>query len=320
MSEIQCKCGRPTSGATLCDRCAKTLEVSIANVGAYHGDLETLRTKQTRYGGIATRGSVGKERPLGVDMRFVGYSDSRKRLGDQIPGVEGAGSEVDHDTRNTVVAWARTIMEEQMPVLGPYCRNACLHVSCADAFRRRYPRDTVQSMCAYLLRQLRYIASERWAEDLLDEMTDLERRLARLIDRPAERWYAGKCSEPIGEDEAECQAELYAHAEKGTMTCPKCEAEHNVTDRRDYLLREASEILVTATEAAGALLAWTDYDGSEDKLIDRIRKWEEREKLDARGHVQVLGRVRSLYRLGDIQDLLVRHAQAEQERRVKQPA
>lgn len=313
MSETTCRCGKPTSGAFLCDRCIKTFEVAIANVSAYHADLETLRTKQTRYGGVATRGSVGKERPLGVDMRFVRYSDARKRGGDQVPGIEGAGSEADHDTRNTVHAWARTIMEEQPELVGPYCRNLCLHVSCAAVFRRRHPRDTVQSMCAYLLRQMRFITRERWAEDMLGEFLNLETRLKRLVDRPADRWYAGKCS-ALTDDGEECDAELYALAEQGQIVCRKCDEKHDVATRREFLLREAQDILVTATEAAGALLAWTDYDGSEEKLVDRIRKWDEREKLDPRGHVNVNGRDRALYRLGDVQTLMIQHARREQER------
>lgn len=299
MNEQTCPCGRPTAGAWLCKTCVKTLEVAIANVSAYHGDLETLRTKRTRYGsGAAIKGSIGKAQPLGMDARFARAE---------------VGSEIDHDTRNTVSIWCRVVMEEQPELSGPWCRHACLHVSCGAAFRRRFPkRDTVQSMCAYLQRQLGYIVREEWAEEILDEFHNIERRLARLIDRPADRWYAGKCStEIVGDDgEAEvCIAELYALAERGHIDCPRCKTRHDVQARRDFLLAEAREVYVTATEAAGALTAWTDYEGSVDKLADRIRKWRDRDKLETHGQTVVLGQDRDLYRLGDIERLLMIDAQ-----------
>ena len=302
MTEMTCRCGRPTSGAFLCDRCVKTLDVALVNVPAYFVDLETLRTKRARYGsGAATKGSIGKAQPLGMDLRFT---------------KDATGSKVDHDTRNTVVAWARIVMDEQPELAGPYCRYACLHISCGVVFRRRYPADTVTSMCAYLQRQVSYIAGQRWAEDMLDEMLSIERRLARLIDRPADKWYAGKCS-TSDESGNSCEAELYAEAEKGTITCRACGTRHDVAARRDFLLKEASGYDVTATEAAVALLAWTDYDGSESKLVDRIRTWRDREKLEIRDVTSLLGKDRHLYRLGDIQALMIRHAQDKQNHRIK---
>jgi hypothetical protein len=306
VSGTTCRCGRPTAGAWLCERCVKTLEVAVANIGVYHADLDTLRTKRERYGsGAATKGSIGKAQPLGMDARF---------------GKAQIGSEVDYDTRNTVVAWVRTIMEEQPQIIGPYCRSACLHVSCGVIFRRRYPADTIQSMTAYLLRQRRWIVGQRWCEDMLDELLDVEQRLARLIDRPPDRWYAGKCSAPIGEDGDLCPAELYAVNEKGSILCHTCGERHDVAQRRDFLLDEAREVHVTATEAASALLAWTDYDGSETKLVDLIRRWRDRERLDVADVTSLLGKDRHLYRLGDIQDLLVEHAQRQQAKRMGRSA
>lgn len=310
MTEQTCQCGRPTAGAYLCVNCVKTLEVAIGNIPAYYDDLETLRTKQARYGSERTKGSIGKSQPLGMDLRFT---------------KAAAGSEIDHDTRNTVSTWCRVVMEEQPELVGPHCHHACLHVSCGAVFRRHFPkRDTVKSMCAYLLRQLSYITRERWAEEILDELTDIEARLSRLIDRPADRWYAGKCS--IEDDEGEvCEAEVYALKTRGTIRCHRCGYEHDVERRRDFLLKEAREVLVTATEAAGALMAWTDYHGSQDKLIDRIRKWatgtETRPaRLTPKGHATVKGQQRSLYRLGDIEVLLMTSAQDTQIGRLKRPA
>ena len=316
MTEQTCQCGRPTAGAWLCPNCVKTLDVALGNIAAYYDDLETLRTKQTRYNSERTKGSIGKSQPLGMDLRFTRAA---------------IGSEIDHDTRSTIVAWCKVVMDEQPELLGAHCKHACLHVSCGAVFRRRFPhRDTVRSMCAYLQRQLSYIVREQWADQIHDELTDVEARLSRLIDRPADRWYAGKCS--IEDEDGEvCEAEVYALKTRGTIRCHRCGYEHDVETRRDFLLKEAREVLVTATEAAGALMAWTDYHGSQDKLVDRIRKWAapkvdkegrvlKAARLATKGHATVRGQQRSLHRLGDIEVLLLTSVQDTRMRGLKQPA
>ena len=303
MSETTCDhCGIPTAGARLCERCNKTLAVALVNVAAYYDDLPTIAAKQARYGSqMATRGSVGKEQPLPTDGRFL--------------SVNGTGTQVRYDTWATVVAWARVLMEEQPEVHGPACRE-CLHLSCAQVRRRRWPRNTIRSMVAYFDRQWRYIAASEWAAEFLDQMLDCENRMRRLVDRPADRWYAGKCS-ATDETGNTCPTELYAEAGKRTVTCRTCDTEHDVGARREFLLREAKEYLVTATEAAQALLSWTDYDGTETKLVDRIRKWRDREHLEVADVTSLNGRDRHLYRLGDIQDLLVKSAQDTQAKRLE---
>lgn len=302
MTTNTCTCGRPTAGAWLCDRCQRTFAVAIANIAAYWNDLDTVETKRTRYGSSTSiRGSIGKSQPLPPDGRFLDRT--------------GRGTQAKWDTWNTVVAWCRTVMEESPRRFGPVCALPCLHTSCAAVRRTAWPRNTISGMCAYLDRQFRWIVREAWAPDMLDELLDVERRLVRLINRPADRWYAGKCS-ATDETGNYCPTELYATVDRGTVTCPSCDTRHDVAERRDFLLAEAKDYLVTATEAAGALLAWTDYDGTETKLIDRIRKWRDREKLEVRDVTSLQGRDRHLYRLGDVQELLVEHAQREQRRRI----
>lgn len=303
MSETTCgACERPTAGAWLCDRCCKTLAIALVNIQAYYEDLDTVAAKATRYGsGAATMGSIGKEQPLPADARFL--------------TVTGDGTQVRWDVWNSVVTWCRIVMEESPRVIGPTCGPTCLHTTCAAIRRTTWPRNTVRSMLAYFDRQFRWIVRNEWAPEFLDEMLDNERRMRKLVDRPADRWYAGKCS--IGDDEDHCTAELYALAGAATITCPVCEYVHDVAARRDFLLAEARAYLVTATEAARALISWTDYDGTETKLVDRIRKWRDRDQLEVADVTSLNGRDRHLYRLGDVQDLLVTAAQHAQESAVR---
>lgn len=300
MSESICDCGRPTAGAVLCGRCQETLAYSLVNTAAYWDDLDTVSTKATHYGSANSGGAkVWKTQPLPVDGRFT--------------DVTGDGTQVRYDVWASVVAWCRVVMEDQPELDGPTCVS-CIHTSCAQIRRRRWPRNSVRSMMAYFDRQFRWIIREEWAATFLDEMLDNERRLRRLVDRPADRWYAGKCSAADGD--TICETELYALADRGDITCPSCEEVYDVSVRRDFLLEQAKGYNVTATEAARALLAWTDYEGTEAKLVDRIRKWRDRERLDVRDVTSLSGRDRHLYRLGDIQDLLIGDAQDTQKRHI----
>lgn len=317
-----CRCGRPVQGATLCDRCTHTADIALANIAAHYTDLDTLRTKRFRYTTTgATKSSSGMTRPLLVDLRFVPASNATNRDEWQVPGREGQGSLVVADLRTSITTWTRAALTEWPPLAPILCDDAlCRRCNplAAETAHRRPPRDTVVSCCGYLQRLLPRIAGQPWADVMLRDLLRLEQALARLVDRPPDRWYAGKCSTPDPEDPGRvvCQAELYAETESGTVRCPACGTVHDVTGRRDFLLVEAREYQVTATEAAGALIAWTDYDGSPEKLVDLIRKWRDRQRLEVQDVTSLLGKDRHLYRLGDVQELLVEHAQREQQRRI----
>jgi hypothetical protein len=295
-------CSIPTGGARLCERCKKTLAIALVNAAAYYDDLGTIAGKRARYGSqMATKGSIGKEQPLPADTRFL--------------DIKGDGTQVRYDVWASVVAWCRVVMEEAgPPLMEPACRT-CEHLTCGAIRRRRWPRNTIRSMIAYFDRQWSFIVRSEWVATFLDEMLDNEKRLRRLVDRPADRWYAGKCS-ATDESGEHCNAELYATQDRGTIDCRACGIRHDVADRRDFLLAEAKDYLVTATEAAKALMSWTEYDGSENKLVDRICKWRDRDQLEIRDVTSLNGRDRHLYRLGDIQKLLIGDAQDTQARRV----
>lgn len=322
MSANECGCGRPTSGAPLCEQCQVTFGYAIANVAAYFVDLEVVSTKRTRYGSQgASKGSIGKAQPLPVDHRFVdaGPAPADDKSARPRGAAIAPGNQLRWDVANTVTAWTRDIVSQQPPVPGPACR-VCIHASCTTIRRRRAPGATVTSMVRYLAGQFRWILNQPWSPAMMGEFLDLERRLVRFVDSKPSTWYAGKCSHRIltsdGDGDRSCQAELYATADKGTIVCGACGAKHDVADRRDFLLSEAKNYLVTATEAAGALLAWTDYDGSETKLIDRIQKWRAAGRIEARSTTEVGGKDRHLYRLGDIQDRMVDDAQHRQTKRI----
>lgn len=320
MTEQLCQCGEPTAGTVLCRRCTKTLDVAIANVRAYVADLDTIRTRQTRYGSAYTsKGGAGREMPLPIDLRFADYP-SHNGDARTTGTVFGRGTDLAWSARNTITGWTRVVLEEWQPprrVIGcddTLCRR-CQPMR-AEAHFRRPPRDDQVSCCHYLQRLLPRIVAAEWASDMLDEMLDLERRLRRFVDRPADRWYAGPCTAGLHGLEATwfCGTELYAELGKPEVTCRECGISYDVAERRAWLLAAAEDRWETATTIARAVVVWTDYDRGESRLVRRISDWAKRDRILVRGRREVDGRPRPLYRLGDVLDLLADDARDAEKR------
>ncbi len=306
MSETICGCGKPTgSTATLCAACRTTLEIAIVNISAYYVDLDTLKARLVRFG----QSGKSNEAPLGMDARFAKL---------------GSGSEVEHDARNTVVAWVRYIEEYVTVAEGPLCGRYCLHLSCANVRRSRRPRDTIPSMCAYLLRWSDWLRTCPIGDQALDELCDVESRLRRLIDRPADRWYAGPCNAVVdGEIDIECGETLYAKADFGEVKCRRCEAGYDVKARREWLLEAAEDESAPISVIARAITVLLDDERSEGQLAGRLRQWASRNRIMATRHQVIDGIERPLFRIGTVLDLLAedaRHAEEKRQRRTVRKA
>lgn len=270
-----CACGRPADNAAICTGCAKALEIALGNISAYWADLDTVKGRQTRYGG--TGGRSGTEKPLPVDLRFLGPWED--------------GSMLQEATKNTIATWARVAMEAKPMLAGP-THAACLHVSCSIGRRSRWPADTVASCCLYLLGHADWIRTQHWAPEILDELDDLEAQLRRMVDRPADKWFAGPCDI--------CKRDLYAKVGAKTVECNDCDRVYDIAVRRAALLAEAEDYLANATELARAV-SWL---GSEPLTAARVWKWAERGRITAKQHVEIRGRQIPQYRIGDALDLL----------------
>jgi hypothetical protein len=276
-------CGAAThDGVYLCPKHVTTLAHAATNTGTHYADLETLRTGQraTRYDKTGGKGARA-EGYIGMSLRFANPDPNGRGA-----ITEGHGTRLIAATRNATVTWTRVALDT-WPNLAT-------------------PADNVPALCAFLASIATAIAGQPWAAEALKDLRTCERGLANLVDVAPPKWYAGRCSAPTNEDQTEhCQVDLYARSSSGFIDCPGCGIRHDVADRREVLLREAEDYLVTASEAAGALSAWTDYDRGVDKLADRIRQWSARNRLVQHGTAPVAGRERALYRLGDVLELLV---------------
>lgn len=315
MSGPLCRCGKPTAGAVLCDRCAtRTLPIALANIAAYFADLDVVRARLHAVRYDLPRGKGGtKEMPLPVDLRFADRGN--RPHGD--PDEEGwprfrlgQGSALVDETRSTLTAWVRTVLATWPPISPLMVCEDLLCRRCnplgAEAGLRRRPADTVPGCCVYLVRMSRHIAGAEWAPQLLDELLNLEHRLRSFVDVPAARWYAGPCT--AGQNDLKwavlCGADLYAVLEQPTVTCRECDWSYSIAERRAWLLAAAEDRWETTTVIARAVAVLGDYEHAEAKLAQRIRQWHKRSQLRVRDTVEIKGRLRPRYRLGDVLDLV----------------
>lgn len=130
--------------------------------------------------------------------------------------------------------------------------------------------------------------------DAASTRTAIRKALAaahQLIDRRPDRWYAGPCDD--------CNRDLYAETDSGTVQCHECSRIYDVRDRRAHMLRSAEDRLADATTIARAV-SWI---GAEPVNPRRLRVWATRGKL--KSVEQIEGR--PVYRIGDVLDLLATH-------------
>jgi hypothetical protein len=279
-----CSCSRPIKdSAFLCSECSKTLEKHLAEVPALAADLETTRTRTSRTGG----------RGIGIVVRDaerpVPWNDKAARLADEFKAL--------------LVGWARICQDFRVRPEGPACRR-CAHSSCSMLRSYTPPVDTAQSLSAYLLASLPALRHRPEVTAMADELYRFRERAAKVIDRPAERTYAGPCREEVeaygDHGEACCLAELHVSVDERTAVCPYCAAEHDVAIRKQWLLAVAESQLVTVAELV-RLLAFTD------QPVPRatVDSWVRRRRLVQHGSGEP-----ALYRVGDALSLLVERKSA----------
>lgn len=270
-----CQCGRPVDGASICRECSHALQIALGDISSHWVDLDTVKARQTRYGG--TGGGRGGEKPLPVDARFLGWEADGSRLQDAV--------------KNTIGTWGRLVMEQRPEFAGP-THDACLHVSCSTLRRSRTPRSDVPAYCRYLLGHADWIRTQMWAPEILDELTYTAEQLRRMVDRPADKLFAGYCTE--------CDLALHAKIGAPQVKCTGCEKSFSVEATRDQMWVEAQDQLGTAAEISRAI-SWL---GQVPLTADRIYKWVERKRLPQRGHITYRGREVPIYRIGDVAALV----------------
>lgn len=160
-----------------------------------------------------------------------------------------------------------------------------------------------RQLAAWLLERLERIRHHAAAEEALFGIWRATKAAQRALDGPPERWFAGPCDD--------CGHDLYATPGRETVQCLHCDPPlvYDVADRRRWLLEAAEEYLGTATEVSRAITAL----GDEPVTYRRILNWRDSGMLMVRGHTPDADQ-HSLYRLGDVQDLVIKAAQRQAEK------
>ncbi len=261
-------CTADTAGQQLCTRCQTTTRRALFNIAAYHADLFNL---PARAAGLRRSSQISD--PTGSAISRAASSDP----------IEDAAAEA----KTTLTRWMRRLVHAR-----------------PQAFM---PRDeSVDALARVLTQQLTAIASQPWAGDCVRDLLAIELRLRRIVEANKGRWYAGVCG-TITDDTtgAFCPRVLYADPDKATVRCPACHTTWPVRERRLILLEQARDVETNIAVIARAALTLIDGEPSAAKLERRIQNWADRGKLTRRGHVDLDGHVRKVYRVGDVLDLLL---------------
>lgn len=167
---------------------------------------------------------------------------------------------------NTVTTWARHIVEQT----GAWCPANVGELM-------RWLADA---------KQIDWLRYREEAAEALDELDYAARLVVRCVDSPSERWYAGPCNA------GDCTEDLYGRANATVLKCKECHAEYDADARRDWLLKQADDVLATAAEVARFASAMR----GESVTAASIRG------LAFRGRIEAKGKRKDdpTYRVGDV--------------------
>lgn len=89
------------------------------------------------------------------------------------------------------------------------------------------------------------------ADKILYDLARATKAAYLHIDRTQGRQYLGRCM--YSEDNLTCQAKIWARPDARQVTCPLCGIQHEVQERRAWLLTKAEDTIVTVKEASSYL-------------------------------------------------------------------
>lgn len=276
-----CDCGRPTN-RVVCFDCTATTRRNLATI---HDHVIPGPTEQRT---ATVRGANGQ--PIGTKATTVRVGPDRL-----IPGLAtDLDTAITRDTRFTTNPGGRRTRgnDEPLPLnltasdarqdLTITLARAAAYT--ADALCEPHPVYTLYALTEYLEDKLDWIATQDAGRDCMDAINGVIRKAHRVIDRPADRAYAGPC------DVHGCDGELYAWDGSTQAKCTVCRTTVTLDDRRGDLLDQAHDLLLGATDIARLLRGLGE-------AVDarHIRVWASRGRLINRGAV-----ADPRYRVGDV--------------------
>ena len=161
------------------------------------------------------------------------------------------------------------------------------------------PARWVTALCRGFDEHLVSIATLDWCSQFVTDLAEHDVRLCALTETAVPGWYAGACRV--------CSANTYVVPGLTWLTCRRCGTTTAARDHVELVLDEARDWIAPPKRIAEAIVALVDTEQSVPKLHERIKKWQQRERLvgirrlDSDG--DEVGPKR--YRLGDVLDVLL---------------
>lgn len=302
---IRClSCGAETSnGLALCELCRRAAATYLTYLGVYFTNLARWRP-----------GRAGSRPVPGSRVLYDG-TPSRIGTGDRI-------SDTLDETANALTTWARALVDDR-----PHLARLHDRLAIARSEERITEAEAVVWLCKGFERYLTSISTLDWCGEFVRDLAHHEGKLRVFTERYVPGWYAGGCRQVAGFDEdgaaVRCETSTYVVPGLSWVTCGGCGATTYARDHLETVLDEARGWVARPKALAGAIVALVDSELSVPKLCERIKKWEQREKLDPiqhvrRGHVYSVeeGRIvvapepvgAKRYRMGQVLDLVLTDA------------
>lgn len=249
-------CGCEQGAGLLCAQETDRLERELGDVAAIVAELDVTLSKQARIGTAGVSGLARERTPINV-----GAMQAADNLG------------------NVLTTWARDVAEV--------------------GFLAQHSTSPARAGARILLNHVTLVRRHPAVNELVDEITDAIHQARRAVDRPADRQYLGQCmAETPDEDgrQVTCLAEIWARPSASEVTCKVCGIEHEVTERRAWLLKRAENMIVTVKDASTYLGEIGDIKVTESS----IRGYLHRGKLAYRAPVEA-----KRFRLGDLLEVVL---------------
>lgn len=251
---MTCNCGKPTRDACyVCDDCLGELARALGEIPWLLEQLEITLQKARGIDYTALGGAASSEVALPLDVRAM---DASRGL------------------RQVMVMWVRFCDEEsirhQSPMVGLPEPDEGDEIS-------------LVAMSRWLLWRVDGLGLNDLGWDAVSELTRAIGKCRMVIDRPAEKQYAGPC---------ECGRDLYAKPKAKMVQCRSCEREYDVEEMGTWMRAELGDRLFTAREATTLLGRFALPTAK--RTIDH---WHERGRVTAHG-TNPAGH--HLYRLNDL--------------------
>ena len=294
-------CGQPVGDtAFVCRRCADRTAEHLRSVVELAGEVEVTIARLARYGSRPTRPV-----PLEPDDEIRATGGLKVT---PLPFDEGKRARWT-EAAGTLTRLARDVALERgggplapTPMIGPLCRAglSCPHSSC-QVIRHRAVTNPVARAAEWLLSGcLEWIRHRPDAAKVLESLETACRAVVAIVDAPPPLEYAGPCyADLLGG--GECQEHLYAIKGAPTVRCPACGTRDSMAGRHEWLLAEAADQLVSATDLARALTGLGQI-----VTASSVRNLAARGRIVAHG---TDGRGRPLYRVGEVRAVLIEIAQ-----------